>query len=66
MVQVGDMIYIKDYGYPDDNDLIDWAYEQDEDYFKVREVDIKNKIFYIEGCDYAIAFDSVDYVIKRG
>lgn len=66
MVQVGDIIYIRDYGYPDDNDLVDWAYEQDKECFKVREVNLESQVFYIEGCDYAIPFDSVDYIVKRG
>ena len=66
MVQVGDSIYIMDYGNPNDEELIQWAYEQDKECFKVQEVNLENQVFYIEDCEYGIPFGSVDYVVKRG
>ena len=62
-MDIGDKIRIVDYDRPDDEDLINWANNQDTNLFTVTEIDDKNKLFYIKGCDYAIPFDSIDYKI---
>ena len=63
MPQVGDIIEIIDYGRPDDQDLIDWASEQHQDSYKIININTLDQVFYIENCNYAIPFDSIDYKI---
>ena len=60
-MNIGDKIRIVDYGRPDDEDLIDWANDQDTNVFTITEIDNESRLFYIEGCGYAIPFDSIDY-----
>lgn len=58
-MHIGDEIEIVNYGYPNDEELVDWASTQDKTKFKITEID--EDYFYIEGCEYAIPFDSIDY-----
>lgn len=60
-MKVGDKITIIDYGRPNDEELIEWAMKQPKNEFKITQIDIKSKTFYIENCEYAIPFDSIDY-----
>lgn len=64
-MKVGDKIRIVNYGNPDDVDLIDWASEQTDNIFTISWIDLESKKFGIQGCEYGISFDSIDYQIIK-
>lgn len=56
VVKVGDTI---EFGMTmtDDEELNDWIEEQEKNQFKVIEIEVASRLFYIENCPYAISFD---------
>ena len=65
-MQVGDKIRIVNYGNPNDIELIGWASEQPNNIFIINWVDTESQTFGIEGCEYGIPLDSVDYQVVKG
>lgn len=57
MVKVGDKIIFGNIAPFEDEELKDWVEEQENTEFKVIEVEVATRHFYIENCPYAISFN---------
>lgn len=57
MVKVGDKIIFGNIAPFEDEELKDWVEEQENTEFKVVEVEVATRHFYIENCPYAISFN---------
>ena len=57
MVKVGDKIIFGNIAPFEDEELKDWVEEQEDTEFKVIEVEVATRHFYIENCPYAISFN---------